>query len=562
MVSKDKRGIFERIKKWTLSNKKKSAAIMGCAAFVIAAAIITTAVKSVNSSSDQTVYREETVTYGTLTVGVTEDGSIDVGTTTQTLDIDISEYTGSSSSNSWGAGGGGGMDMMGGGNDSSSSSDSDDEDRVLEVEEVYVSVGQEIAEGDSIAKLSDDSVTSIRADLEEDVASAKNTYDQTVADASVTDESADSEYSINTMYGSYVQSEYDTSVQTLQDAVDSAQDELDDANETLLEYQEDLTEHQEKLPDLQALVTNAEYTLNNTDRSTQLYGWLDAENYREEAQTLLDTCEDEIEELEDSIEEQNTKIEELTIALSEAQKDYALGVIEAQATYDIHSLYYNNSDELLNVTKEQSALMVEMAEDDLAEAQNKLDEFDTYIVDNVVVSGYNGVISEVDITSGDELYSDSIILVVNDYDAVTVTVDVEEDDIESAQLGASAKVSIDAFPDTIFDATVTEIGDATYDSSTGITTYEVTVTLTGDLSELYTGMTAEVTFITTDTADVLYIPNRAVSRTEGISTVKVKDDNGKVKTVEVETGFSDGTNVEIKSGLSEGDTVIIESSVG
>ena len=202
-----------------------------------------------------------------------------------------------------------------------------------------------------------------------------------------------------------------------------------------------------------------------------------------------------------------------------------------------------------------------MAKDDLDEAEEKLTEFDTYIVNNEIVSGHNGVISEIDILQGDDLYSNSDILVVNDYDDVTVTVDVEEDDMDAAAMGALAKVNIDAFPDTVFEAKVTDIGDATYDSSTGITSYEVTVTLEGDMSELYTGMTAEVTFITADSEDVIYIPNRAVTRQNGVSTVKVKDENGKVKTVEIETGFSDGTNTEIKSGISEGDTVIIESSV-
>ncbi len=553
--------IFKKIKSWTFKNKKKAAIVYGAVAAVLVAVLVVTAVVTSGSSADQVAYKEETVTYGTLTVGVTESGSITVGTSSQTLEIDISEYTGSTDSFSFGGGGGGGM--MGGGNSqTTSSSDSDDDTRVLEVEEIYVSVGQVISEGDQIAKLSSESVTNIRADLEEDVVSAQNTYDQTLAEQQSTDLSADSTYSINQMYGTYAQSEYDTSVQDLQDAIDDAQESLDEANETLTEYQEDLAEDQTTLTELAALVTNAEYTVNNIDVETAPYAWTDAENIREEAQALYDACEEEIDTLTESISDQETKIQELTIALGEAQKAYELGIIEAKATYDIHSLYYTNADEIKNVTQLQTALVVEMAADDLAEAQEKLEEFDKYIVDDVIVSGYNGVISEIDITEGDELYSDSSILVINDYDQVTVTVDVDEDDIESAQLGAEANVYIEAFPDEIFKATVTEVGDATYDSSTATTSYEITVTLTGDdLSELYTGMTSDVTFITTDTEEVLYISNRAVTRENGVSTVKVKDANGKIKTVEVETGFSDGSSVEIKSGLSEGDTVIIESTV-
>jgi len=551
--------LFGKIREWTLKNKKKAAGLYGGIALILVVVLIVSAVLGQKSKSGQVAYKEETVTYGTLTVGVTESGTITVGTSSQTLDIDISEYTTSTDGFSFGNPGG----MMGGSNSqSTSTSDSDSDTRVLEVEEVYVTVGQVISEGDKIARLSSESVSKIRADLEEDVVSAQNTYDQALAEQQVTDLSADSTYSINEMYGSYAQSEYDTSIQQLQDAIDDAQDELDEANEALLEYKEQLSEDQEELPQLKALVTNAEYTVNNIDVTTATYAWVDAENIREEAQELYDACEEEIETLTETISEQETTIQELEIALEDAKKAYDLGVIEAKTTYDVHNLYYNDAEEIRDVTKLQADLAVRMAEDDLENAQEKLEEFDKYIVDDVIVSGYNGAISEVSISAGDELYSDSSILVVNDYDEVTVTVDVDEDDIGSAQLGAEANVYIEAFPDELFSATVTDVGDATYDSSSATTSYEITVTLSGDnLSQLYTGMTSDVTFITQDTEEVLYISNRAVTRENGVSTVKVKDANGKIKTVTVETGFSDGSSVEIKSGLSEGDTVIIESTV-
>ncbi len=550
------------VKKWTLANKKKAAIIYSSVSVLLIVAIVAMCIAGSSNSAAMVAYKEEPVTYGTLTVGVTESGSVTVGTTIQTLDIDISEYSGSTESLSPG---GNGMGMMGGGQNQSSdsSSSSDSENRVLEVEEVYIAVGEEIAKGDKIGKLNSESVTSIRSELEEDLTSAQNAYDQALAQQQVTDLSADSEYSINSMYGSYASTELNTETSELTSQVEDAQEELDEANETLTEYREELATEEENLVSYKDLVTNAEYTLSGIDKETSLYGWLDAENYREEAQEMLDTCEENIETLTDNISDQETKVKELEIALEEAKKDCEIGEVEAKADYDIHTLYYNNSSELLEVTKLQSALTVEMAADDLANAKAKIDEFDKYIVNDEIVSAYSGVISEVDIAQGDELYSDSNIMVINDYGAITVTVDVDEDDIDSASLGANANVAIEAFPDILFDATVTDIGDATYDSSTETTSYEVTVTLSDNdvLSELYTGMTCDVTFITTDTKDVLYIPNRAVTRQDGVSTVKVKDSSGKVKTVEIETGFSDGSNVEVKSGLSEGDTVIIESKV-
>ena len=554
----------EQIAEWSCIHKKRAVVLYSATALILIAAIVTAMIyksKSESENSANTVYREETVTKGALTVGITEEGTVTIGTTTQTLDVDISAYTGSDSTttNSWPNAGGGGMPGQQTQTTTTTSTDSDT--RELEVKQVYVNVGQEVAKGDPIALLDADSVNDIKADLQADVEDAKNTYDETRASQTISDQTAEQNYKLYTLYGDTAQSEYDTSVATLQDAVDSAQQDLDDANDTLQDYQDQLTEDQTNLPTFKKALENATYTANGIDKETAMYGWLTAENSRETAQKLVDNTEDEIDDLTDEIKAQNTKIAEYEIALESAKKAYELGVIEAQATMDTHIFQNQNADTYLSVSKAQNALATEEAKDDLTQAQKKLSEFNSYIQNNEIIAAENGVISAVSITAGDDLYSNSDLITVNDYDKVTATVDVSEDDIDYAKVGAEAKVNIDAFPDTVFDASVTDVGDANYDSSTGTTSYEVTVTLSGDLSELYSGMTAEVTFITKDTENVLYIPNRAVTREDGKSYVKLKKATGSIITQEVTTGFSDGTNVEVKDGLSEGDTVVIESKV-
>ena len=109
------------------------------------------------------------------------------------------------------------------------------------------------------------------------------------------------------------------------------------------------------------------------------------------------------------------------------------------------------------------------------------------------------------------------------------------------------------------EGTVTSISS----SSTGDTTvsYPVVVTLSGDVSKVYDGMSSEVTFVSKEVKDVTYVSNKAIT-TEGTkSYVTLKKADGTTKKTKVVTGFSDGHNVEIKSGLKKGDTVLIESQV-
>jgi len=169
----------EQAAEWSRIHKKRAVVLYAATALILIATIVTAMIyksKSESESSANTVYREETVTKGALTVGITEEGTVTIGTTAQTLDVDISAYTGSdnTSTNSWQNAGGGGMPGQQTQTTTTTSTDSDT--RELEVKQVYVNVGQEIAKGDPIfcTSLMADSVNDIKADLQADVEDAKN----------------------------------------------------------------------------------------------------------------------------------------------------------------------------------------------------------------------------------------------------------------------------------------------------------------------------------------------------------------------------------------------------
>lgn len=68
--------------------KKKLWLVTGvAAAAVLAAGTVTFAYQSGSDSEEQAVYKEVTVEKGNLTAGVTESGSVTIGTLDQTLDF-------------------------------------------------------------------------------------------------------------------------------------------------------------------------------------------------------------------------------------------------------------------------------------------------------------------------------------------------------------------------------------------------------------------------------------------------------------------------------------------
>lgn len=519
------------------------------------------------SKEDKVLYREAQVKKGNLAKGVTESGSVDVGTATQTFELDISEFTGSESF-AFGAGGVGGsggtgasggdmmMAMMPGASGAESSAGTD---RQLEIEQVYVEAGQEVDAGTPILKLTQDSVEGIRTELSRDVTDAELVYQQALTSQKQAETDAEGEYKLNSLYASYSQAEYDETVDALTEEVEKAQETLTDTQEELEKAQEELAEKEALLTEEKKVLENALFTAEGTDKENALYWWIIAWQTVDDARKMADTLSDESERLKEDIEDYGEKITENERALALAKKDLESGEITARGELDKRDYNARNAQEIYNVAMEQSAFQTERAKEEYEKAAKKLEEFDAVIKEQVISADASGVITEVYVAAGDYLTRNRDLISLNNYDEVTITVSVEEEDLEAAALGNTANVTLAAFEDEVFTGTVTEIGDAEIDSNTNKTMYSVTVTVPNTGSILYQDMTAEVTFVTDEVSEALYVPVRAVTESDGESYVKVRQENGAILTKKVTTGFSDGINIEIKEGLLEGETVLMES---
>ena len=127
-------------------------------------------------------------------------------------------------------------------------------------------------------------------------------------------------------------------------------------------------------------------------------------------------------------------------------------------------------------------------------------------------------------------------------------------------IGDTVDIDFLSYPDEIFAGYVSEIGSSSTSGNSATVSYPVTVVVTSSPDMLLSGMTANVTFITKQEKDVLYVSNKAVT-TEGTeSYVLRKQKDGGEEKVKVEVGFSNGSVAEIE-GVSEGDTLLIKGKV-
>lgn len=483
-------------------NKKKIYIISGIAAVVIIGGAITAAVVNANQSKEtESVYKEATVEKGNLVSGVTESGSVSLGTVSQTFEIESSSSTSSSGSTS--SPGSAQSAKM---EDSGSSSGTDAE---LVVEEVYVSLGENVQEGAAILKITDESLAEYREELESSVKSAELAVAE--AELSAESQTLDAEYSYeeNIANGSVAKEKYDATIASLNEEVTKAQEKLNESAAKIADYQQRIAAGE--------------------NLATQLA----------EEQANYSSLENE---------------------LKTAQSNLTTKSITAKQEYEKAMLNYNNASSILAVDTNGINDEVEEAQETLTEAQTALDEFNTLVGDGTIYAEYSGTILECGYSAGDVLSADTAIVSYADADAVTMTVSVSQEDISIVELGNSVEIELTAYEDQVFEGVVSGIETSTSSGSSTVS-YNVTVVFSGDVSKIYADMTGNVTFVTKEVKDVVYVSNKAIQKEGTKSYVTRQNEDGTTEKVEVTTGFSDGVNVEITSGLTEGETVLIEGKV-
>ena len=155
---------------------------------------------------------------------------------------------------------------------------------------------------------------------------------------------------------------------------------------------------------------------------------------------------------------------------------------------------------------------VDSAEANLAVAQQALSQA-------TIVSPIDGTIVAVNMTPGDTVTAGSTTATIvvagsGGYEAVTM---VKVTDLPKLKVGQAASVQPDGSAITI-TGQITNIGLVSTSTTTS-TTYPVTISLTGDTSQLRNGGTASIAITTASAANALTVPSSAVHANNGTYTV-------------------------------------------
>ncbi len=170
-----------------------------------------------------------------------------------------------------------------------------------------------------------------------------------------------------------------------------------------------------------------------------------------------------------------------------------------------------------------------------------------------IVAPIDGTVAAVGVTAGAAADTSAIITVVAP-GAITVTATVSESDVRTLQVGTAAEVRPAGATESV-DGEVVSIG-LVPDTSSGSPQYPVVVGVAEPPATVASGSEAEVSFLLGEAAEVLTVPNSAITLTADGGSVRVLS-GGEVQVAQVTVGVVGSERTEIVDGLSAGDQVVL-----
>jgi len=398
---------------------------------------------------------------------ITKTAPISLGVTEQTFDLDIGALTGQVSA-------------------------------TLQIEEVLVSAGQQVQKGTALFRITSNSAQNVRTILQREILDTSRDCELLEAKQRELRLQASQEYDNDLMDGKYANVIYNNKCDALQKKVDDAKQAVDDqqneVNENLLELtqtQQELVKAQKYLKDAEAAVSE-----NYNNRYDNAYYYTTYERTRETAQNMVDQLEKQIEsltkkndfllyEVDEALRAYHQIVQELEKEKLAVKMDYDTEIYDSKMASEWYEIQMTSLDNALQEAREryQTAL------------QN-IRLFDAYIVQNQIRSRHSGVLTDIMVEAGNTVCKNDRLVALYDQKAVTMQVPVSEEEYLAINQEEAVAVSLTEDPDKVYEGRITEVLSKECGNSSKKTCYFITVTIQGDVSGFYEGMTGDIVFLT------------------------------------------------------------------
>ena len=410
----------------------------------------------------------------------------------------------------------------------------------MEVEQVYVAVGDMVAQGQALVQFNTE-------DVAKNLAAAQNALEMTEGQFGISAENAQRQVEDAIRGGEYsiemAQKNVDAAYQAYLDAwdaLDAAQEGADQAWDACEELEEQIEEVEKSKTDKEAA---DESTVEEDAKLLMLeYQLKQAQQGAEQAEAAVEQAEKAIDTLYDQYEI--------------AQMNYENTIASADSTVAAAQAAQNSAE--LSANTDQQRLQV----DALAEQVEK----------GTVTAPFDGVITAVNVKQGDT-YLQGVIVTVQDCSAFEIEAEIGEYDISDMKIGQRVLIKTDATREQELEGTVVFVAPtatAAMDMMTGMTTgapadptYTVRISVDTPSDRLRLDMTASLSIIIDEHDNAMTVPYNAVQTAEdGSNFVEVVGADESLTVVPVTVLMESNYYTEIAGDVKEGDVVRVVEQKG
>jgi multidrug efflux pump subunit AcrA (membrane-fusion protein) len=174
-------------------------------------------------------------------------------------------------------------------------------------------------------------------------------------------------------------------------------------------------------------------------------------------------------------------------------------------------------------------------------------------VESPVISAVGGTITNLPVTEGVTVSSQTIIATIGSLDRLKITIYVAEKYSAYLRQNLPAYVSFSSAPGVEFSARVSTVSPVVNNKNR---TIETTLNLASQDSRIKEGMFAAVRLVIREEQNTMVIPRSAIKDYNGADSVYVIDEDNVARRVLIQVGLTNDSEAQIISGLSFGDRVI------
>ncbi|PIS29793.1 MAG: efflux RND transporter periplasmic adaptor subunit [Candidatus Marinimicrobia bacterium CG08_land_8_20_14_0_20_45_22] len=186
---------------------------------------------------------------------------------------------------------------------------------------------------------------------------------------------------------------------------------------------------------------------------------------------------------------------------------------------------------------EAATAQAELAESQVHQSEAALKQALDDLNKTRIASPMNGIVTSLNKEIGEialgSVFQEDVILIVSDMSKMEVKIEVDETDVVNLSIGDTAKIQIDAIPNTTYKGVVAEIAHSATTKGAGtqeqVTNFEVSISVLGQDTRFRPGMSSTVDVITDTKENALVVPIQSLTARSPDDTASVafESDNKK-----------------------------------